>query len=709
MLSELYYSFSLIGLTETKFKVGQPEVTNTNILGYQFISQPSHSMAGGVGFYIKNSISYKLRTDLTTTKDEFEALWIELQNKGKTNVICGVIYRHPSGNLDTFLGYLNSGIEKISQENKICVLMRDFNVDLLKVDSHLNSDKFLNIMGSYFFQPHILQPTRITDHSATLIDTIFLNTLDHFVISGNIVYDLYYHLPNFLIFDKFTSLPSNMKLYKRDYSTLNYEKLVNDVQIIDWSEVLVSELDPSSMFHLFYDQISAIIDKQIPFKQITRKEVKLRSKPWITPAIKRSIQVKNKWHRKFLKTKSIYYFNKFKYDRNKLNHLLKLSKKQYYNNFFLDNKYNTKNLWHAIKQIVHFKPQSSHQFVKIIENGQEITNPKLVVNAFNNHFANIGNELLAKIPNVQNSPLDYLPAPLNNTFVVFPTTCQEIEDIISSFKTGKATGPCSIPINVLKVLKYVISTPLELIFNASFMTGIVPTDFKLANIIPVHKTGSRTDLGNYRPISLLSIFNKILEKLMYNRLLNFLIETIYFFEKRFGFRSSHSIEHAILCIIDKIQKAIDDRSISCGIFLDFSKAFDTVNHEILNRKLEYYGICGVAKDWFTSYLCDRKQVITVNTVTSDQQIMSCGIPQESVLGPILFLLYINDFHLCSNFFEFHLFADDANLFCVNKNISTLFAKINLELSNIHTWLCANKLSLDVKKSKYVIFHPRQKK
>ena len=297
MLSELYYSFSLIGLTETKFKVGQPEVTNTNILGYQFISQPSHSMAGGVGFYIKNSLSYMLRTDLTTTKDEFEALWIELQNKGKTNVICGVIYRHPSGNLDTFLGYLNSGIEKISQENKIYVLMGDFNVDLLKVDSHLNSDKFLNIMVSYFFQPHILQPTRITDHSATLIDNIFLNTLDHFVISGNIVYDLTDHLPNFLIFDKFTSLPSNMKLYKRDYSTLNYEKLVNDVQIINWSEVLVSELDPSSMFHLFYDQISAIIDKHIPFKQITRKEVKLRSKPWITPAIKRSIQVKNKWQK----------------------------------------------------------------------------------------------------------------------------------------------------------------------------------------------------------------------------------------------------------------------------------------------------------------------------------------------------------------------------------------------------------------------------
>ena len=128
----------------------------------------------------------------------------------------------------------------------------------------------------------------------------------------------------------------------------------------------------------------------------------------------------------------------------------------------------------------------------------------------------------------------------------------------------------------------------------------------------------------------------------------------YIFEKQFGFRSNHSTEHAILCIIDKIQKAINGRRISCGIFLDFSQAFDTVNHEISNKKLEYYGICGVAKDWFTSYLSDRKQVVTVNTVISDQQIISCGIPKRSVIGPILFLLYINDFHLCSNFFGFHL-------------------------------------------------------
>jgi hypothetical protein len=203
--------------------------------------------------------------------------------------------------------------------------MGDFNIDLLKIESHAISDKFLNVVSSNFFQPRILQPTRITDHSATLIDNIFFNSLEHFVISGNIVYDLTDHLPNFLIMDKFTSLPQNVKLYKRDFSTFNSTKLISDVQNINWEQVFHSEKDPTNMFEMFYTRISDIIDKYMPLKTLkplSRRQLKFNSKPWITLALKKSIQIKNKWHRKFLKTKSIYFYNKFKLYRNKLNHLL---------------------------------------------------------------------------------------------------------------------------------------------------------------------------------------------------------------------------------------------------------------------------------------------------------------------------------------------------------------------------------------------------
>ena len=256
---------------------------------------------------------------------------------------------------------------------------------------------------------------------------------------------------------------------------------------------------------------------------------------------------------------------------------------------------------------------------------------------------------------------------------------------------------------------YVISVPLASLFNTSISSGVVPEKFKVANVVPVYKKDSQTNVSNYRPISLLSVFNKILEKLISNRLLKCLQKENIFFKGQFGFRPKHSTDYAILSIIDKVQKAVDEGELSCGLFLDFSKAFDTVDHDILIDKLECYGIRGIGKDWFTSYLKNRKQMVTVNGATSDLVTVPCGIPQGSVLGPILFLLYINDFHKCSSLLDFHLFADNANLFYRHRDIAILRQHINTELKNVNRWLCSNKLSLNIEKSSYVIFHPSQKK
>ena len=190
--------------------------------------------------------------------------------------------------------------------------------------------------------------------------------------------------------------------------------------------------------------------------------------------------------------------------------------------------------------------------------------------------------------------------------------------------------------------------------------ALFPDQFKIARVIPIHKKGSVFDVSNNRSISLLSIFNEIIEILMYNRLVNYLDNLSIIYNNQFGFRSKHSTINELLLLTDKIQSAIDEGTYCCDIFLDLGKAFDTVDHKILLTKLEYYGIRGVVYNWFVSYSSNRKQFVSLRSSVSDHQTISCEVPQGSVLGPLLFLLYVSDMNKCSKILEFHLFADDVS-------------------------------------------------
>ena len=199
---------------------------------------------------------------------------------------------------------------------------------------------------------------------------------------------------------------------------------------------------------------------------------------------------------------------------------------------------------------------------------------------------------------------------------------------------------------------------------------------------------------NYRPISLL---------------INYIDRFDILYSKQFGSRGSHSTEHAILSTVDKIEQAIEDGKFSCGIFRYLSKAFDTVNNSILLKKLEHFGIRGIAHDWFVSYLTERKQFVSIGQKCSSHLINPCGVPPDSVLVPLLFLLYVNDFSRCTKILDIHLFVDDSILFYANKSLLEMELVINVELKLVNSWLCSNKLSLNISKSSFVIFHPSQKK
>ena len=262
---------------------------------------------------------------------------------------------------------------------------------------------------------------------------------------------------------------------------------------------------------------------------------------------------------------------------------------------------------------------------------------------------------------------------------------------------------------VIQQIAPLIKYPLALIFNKSLSQGVVPKNLKCSLISPVYKSEDKSLVSNYRPVSVLPCFSKILEKLMFKRLMSFFDKHKILYQDQFGFRKKHSTEMAIISLTQKITEAIENKKFTIGIFLDLSKAFDTVDHSILLDKLEYYGIRGITLKWFKSYLSDRKQIVKFYEYRSSMKTISCGVPQGSVLGPLLFLLYVNDIHRSSTLLSFILFADDTNIFNSHSDINTLITTTNEELKKVAEWLRANKLSLNIKKNSIHYFQGKKQK
>ena len=455
----------------------------------------------------------------------------------------------------------------------------------------------------------------------------------------------------------------------------------------------------------FLGELNSLSHKHAPVKKRSRKESKFKEKPWINSKIQKMMRIRDKILLKLKKKPTDDNLNLYKKFRNRVSNVIKESKSRYFHNYFSSNSQNMKQLWSGIKSIISHKSSTSSSINKIQDKDGNVTiDSSKISNIFNDFFVNVADEITKTIPKTPKSPLDYLSNRTSNSLFLTPVTFIEVNDLIKVLNPSKSVGPNSIPIKLLKIIGPSVSPILALLVNQSFQNGIFPDKLKIAKVITLFKKGNPELPSNYRPISLLPIFSKIFEKLMYRRLYRFLEIHDVLFSLQFGFQENHSIDHALVSLTETVKNTLDNKRFGCGIFIDLQKAFDTVNHKILLSKLEHYGVRGCALEWFRSYLSDRKQYVSVNGSNSNLLSIACGVPQGSVLGPLLFLIYINDLPSSSKKLNFYLFADDTNIYCESSDLSNLIKIVNRELRSVKKWLDANKLSLNIDKTNFIIFH-----
>ena len=689
------FPFSIIGVTETWLNFTSPEMFN--LQNYEMIRLDREGKrGGGVAFYVHKHLQFKIRRDISLK--ESETLFIEIENSKGKNILVGLMYRPPNSNFDIYCEDLEICFNKLSRENKQLYLMGDFNIDLLSANNY--RDRFLHLIYSNACYPHINKPTRINSNSSTLIDNIFSNIFDKDITTGLLYSEISDHLPIFLMCNNDISSKNLRKpITYRKETPQNIESFKGDLALEEWPDIY-NQTNTNIAYENFNKKLQFYYEKKFPLVS-AKKNNKHGKMPWITKAILRSLHTRNRLYKTYLNHPTVYNMNRYKKYRNKLTTIIRTSRKMHYAEKLNQVKSNMKSTWRIINDLIGKKqnPLPNDKFTM----NENIINPQDTANTFNSYFINIGPNLSNNIGNQNKDFTTFLTKPTQFSMFLNPTNPNEIIKITKDLNTSKSYGHDRISTSLLKQIIHVIASPLTYIFNLSITTGECPNALKIAKVNPIFKKNDPHEISNYRPISILSSISKILEKIIYNRLNNFLNTHELLNLNQYGFRKHHSTDLALVQLYDKITNALAEKKHVIGIFMDLSKAFDTLNHNILLKKLHSYGIRGVALSWFRDYLTNRQQYVVHNDLTSDLMTIECGVPQGSILGPLLFLIYINDITNTTSLLSFILFADDTNIFCSHHDLNTLVNTLNQELPKVSTWFKCNKLSLNINKTNFIYF------
>ena len=571
-------------------------------------------------------------------------------------------------------------------------------------------------------------PTRLSKHKGSLIDQAFCRYNDHseFNSAGLFISDLSDHLPYFVslnIMAKAKRKPDFVKIYK--HNEASYNAFTNETKTLLNRSNISNNIfdDPTDNCSKLEFAMTDARDKHLKPTIVRFRKYKHKICPWMTKGILNSISVRDTLYKqlKLIPPDSQEYNSaetNFKSYRSILQRSIRLAKKYYYIELFDKMQYDIRKTWASINTVLG-KGKNKLKFPEYFNiNGKNVRDPSVISAQFNDFFANIGNNLSKSIAyNGSKNVTTFLKQSVLSSFHFSLVEHTDVMKTIMELAPKSSCGRDGISTKMLRQIADVIIIPVTIIINQSLSTGIFPDRLKIARVIPLFKKDDVHILGNYRPISLLPCLSKILEKVVFIQVYKYFVDNNLFYDSQYGFRKRHSTELASLELVDRIYNSLDQGKAAISVFLDLSKAFDTLDHAILFQKLSFYGIGGTALNWFKSYLHNRFQYVDYNGHCSDLLPLTTGVPQGSILGPLLFIIYINDINYACNHFKAIIYADDTNLFSsicsfattVDSSQRSLSDAINKELAHIQEWLNINKLSLNVKKTKFMVFHHRQRR
>lgn len=708
---------------------------------YVFSCGKSASGNGGLITYIRLGITAE-RLEVSHDNSVWEGLFIKVRTNVKHRDVTVVnIYRPPRTNvklLRDFYANFTETMLDLQQRGKEIIAVGDFNIDLLRIHTKPIHEEFFETICSLNLLPKITQPTRMTCSSASLIDNIFCTVSDYFqsINAGILNHRFSDHQPVFAILTVPFATPPSNRIDIRSINDESMEKFKKDLQE---NPIILDGDNPSYMD--FHSQFQEKFSEHFPVisKKITKYN-KSRNK-WMNMSILNLLKKRDKLFfrlRKLSKSgeKYIILNTQLKNQNKVLKKLITAAKRTYFRNQFNLFKNNIKKTWNLINETIGKRRGDS--FPDSLRVGEQVVRGLgNVATHFNEFFANAGHKIAEGVGRSEVdpcSPTKFHPVETKytksqsirsesahaiifnsnrNVTFHFKTVSEEsVRKAINNLHSKSSTGFDGISTKLLKYLKDELIGNLTELINTSITRSEFPDLLKIAKVIPLHKKGDKTSMNNYRPVSLLSAFSKVYERIIHEQLYQYFESNNIFNEFQYGYRKNRSTELASSELIDIITGNKQKGRKTVGIFLDLSKAFDSLNHTILLKKLALYGLSDSGISLMESYLSNRYQYVELNGNCSPHNLLSVGVPQGSILGPLLFIIYLNDLVTSSKFFKYISYADDTTLvYSVPHKQSTHEANIilNRELDVISEWFRSNKLQLNTSKTNLMVFRGKRSK